>query len=129
GRPESLHARFAQTGFAGHPAHAPSSSVRSSRARQTQGPSDSLRRKPRFASPSRGIFEPLQALGRPSLSPTSNGQKTHQLLLGDLFMGESRRQAQNDSGSEDIPLAAGSWPSRCAQVLSAGSPSLQSLPV
>ena len=77
GRPESLHARFAQPGLAGHRAHAPSSSVRSLRARQTQGPSDRLHRKPRLASPSRGISEAFQAPGCPSLPPTSNGQKTH----------------------------------------------------
>jgi hypothetical protein len=77
GRPESLHARFAQAGFAGHGAHAPGPAVRSPCARQTQGPSYSLGWEPRLPSPSRGVSEPLQALGRPSLSPTTNGQKTH----------------------------------------------------
>ena len=48
-RPESLHARFAQAGFAGHRAHAPGPAVRRPGARQTQGPSYSLRRTPRFA--------------------------------------------------------------------------------
>ena len=90
----TLHARFAQAGFAGHRAHAPGPAVRSPRARQTQGPPYSLSRKPRFASPSRGVLEPLQAFSRPSLPPTSNGQKTHSLLLGDLLVGESPRQPQ-----------------------------------
>ena len=107
GRPESLHARFAQAGFAGHRAHAPGSAVRSLRARQTQSPPDSLRRKPRLASASRGVLEPLQALGRPSLPPTTNGQKTHRLLLGDLLVGESPRQPQDDPSPENLPLATG----------------------
>jgi hypothetical protein len=81
GRPEALHARFAQAGFAGHRAHAPGPAVRSLRARQAQGPSYSLGRKPRLTSPSRGIFEPFQALGSKAAPPTTNGQKTHRLLL------------------------------------------------
>ncbi len=55
GRPESLHTRFAQPGFAGHRAHAPGPAVRRPGARQTQGPSYSPGRKLRFASPSRGV--------------------------------------------------------------------------
>src|SRR6478672_8061838 len=107
GRPESLHARFAQAGFTGHSAHTPGPTVRSPGARQTQGPSDSPGRKPRFTSPSRGVFEPLQAPGGKTLPPTSNGQKTHRLLLGDLFVGKSLRQTQDDPSSENISLAAG----------------------
>jgi hypothetical protein len=61
--------------------------------------------KPRFASPSRGVLEAFQALGRPALPPTSNGQKTHRLLPGDFFVRESLSQAQDDAGSENIPLA------------------------
>src|SRR5262245_25387682 len=106
GRPEPLHTRFAQPGLAGHRAHAPSSSVRSLRAHQTQGPSDRLGRKLRFASPSRRIFEPLQASGAKALPPASNGQETDRLFLGDLFVGESPGQAQDDPGSENLPLAA-----------------------
>ena len=107
GRPESLHARFAQAGFAGHRAHAPRPALRRLGARQTQGPSYSLRRKPRFASPSRGVSEAFQTLGRPAFPPTSNGQKTHRLLFSDLFVGKSLCQAQDDPGSENIPLTAG----------------------
>jgi hypothetical protein len=68
-RPESLHTRFAQAGFAGHGAHA-GPPVRRPGARQTQGPYYSPGRKPRFASPPRGVFEPLQAPGGKSLPPT-----------------------------------------------------------
>ena len=107
GRPESLHARFAQASFASHHAHAPGPAVRSPRARQTQGPSHSLGRKPRFTSPPRRVLEPLQALGGPSLPPTTDGQKTHSLFLCNLFVGESLSQAQDDASSENIPLAAG----------------------
>ena len=56
GRPKSLHARFAQPGFAGHRAHAPGTPVWRPATRQTQGPFYSLHRKPRFASPSRGVL-------------------------------------------------------------------------
>ena len=48
GRPESLHARFAQPGFAGHCAHAPGSAVRRLRARQT-------RARPTALGESRGL--------------------------------------------------------------------------
>jgi hypothetical protein len=106
GRPESLHARFAQAGFAGHRAHAPRPALRSLRARQTQGPPDSLGRKPRLASTSRGVLEPHQALGRPSLPPTTNGQKTHRLLFCDLLVGESPRQPQDDPSPENLSLTA-----------------------
>src|SRR4030095_1580867 len=85
----------------------PGPAVRRPGARQTQDPSDSLRRKLRFTSPARCIFEPFQAAGGKALPPTSNGQKTHRLLLGDLFVGESLRQAQDDPGSKNVPLAAG----------------------
>ena len=108
GRPEPLHARFAQAGFTGHRAHAPRPAMRSPGARQTQGPSDSLRpRKPWLASPPRGVLETLQAPGGKALPPTSNGQKTHRLLLGDLFVGESLSQPQDDPSPEHITLAAG----------------------
>jgi hypothetical protein len=107
GRPEPLHTRFAQPGLPGHRAHAPGPAVRCPGARQTQGPSDRLGRKLRFASPSRRIFEPLQASGGKALPPASNGQKTNRLFLGDLFVGESLSQAQDDPGSENVPLAAG----------------------
>ena len=49
--------------------------------------------------------ESLQALGRPSLPPTTNGQKTHRLLRGDLLVGESPRQPQDDPSSATLPLA------------------------
>ena len=107
GRPESLHARFAQAGFTGHSAHTPRPTVRSPGARQTQGPSDSPGRKPWLASPPRGVLETLKALGRPALPPTSNGQKTHRLLLGDRVVGESLSQPQDDPSPENITLAAG----------------------
>ena len=107
GRPEPLHARFAQAGFTGHRAHAPRPAMRSPGARQTQGPSDSLGRKPWLASPPRGVLETLQAPGGKALPPTSNGQKTHRLLLGDLFVGESLSQPQDDPSPENLPLATG----------------------
>src|SRR5262245_10910710 len=50
GRPESLHARFAQPGFPGHGAHAPRPAVRRAGPHQTQGPPYSLGRKPWLAS-------------------------------------------------------------------------------
>ena len=51
-----------------HGAHAPGPAVRSPCARPTQGPPYSLGWEPRLTSPSRGVSEPLQALGRRSLS-------------------------------------------------------------
>src|SRR4029077_3735627 len=62
GRPESLHARFAQAGFTGHSAHTPRPTVRSPGARQTQGPSDSPGRQPWLASPPRGVLETSKPL-------------------------------------------------------------------
>ena len=60
----------------------------------------------RLAPPPGSVFKPLQALGRPTLPPATDGQEANALLSRYLFVAESFGQAQDDPGPENIPLTA-----------------------
>ena len=105
-RPQALHARFAQAGFPRHRPHAPGSSARSLSSSQAQGRADGASRYCRPASPPGSVFKSLQALGRPTLPPATDGQEADALLSRYLLVAESTGQAQDDPGPEDITLTA-----------------------
>ena len=79
-RPQTLNARFAQAGFPRHRPHAPGSSPRSLSTSQAQGRADGRRRYCRLAPPPGSVFKPLQAFGRPTLPPATDGQEANALL-------------------------------------------------
>jgi hypothetical protein len=106
-RPQTLNARFAQAGFPRHRPHAPGSSPRSRSTSQAQGRADGRSRYCRLAPPPGSVFKPLQAFGRPTLPPATDGQEANALFSRYLFMAESFGQTQDDLGPENIPLAAG----------------------
>ena len=105
-RPQTLNARFAQAGFPRHRPHAPGSSARSLSSSQAQGRADGASRYCRPASPPGSVFKSLQALGRPTLPPATDGQEADALLSRYLLVAESTGQAQDDPGPEDITLTA-----------------------
>ena len=108
GRPETLNARFAQAGFAGHRAHAPRPALR--RLGATPDSRPVLQPSPQAAVcvPVRGRLGGLPDLWPPSVSASVRWPRgLTDCSLADLFMGESLGQAQDDPGSENIPLTAG----------------------
>ena len=82
--------------------HAPGSSARSLSGSQTQGRADGRSRHCRLAAPPGSVFKPLQALGRPTLSPATDGQEANALFSRYLFVAESFGQPQDDPGPENI---------------------------
>jgi hypothetical protein len=103
-RPQTLNARFAQAGCPRHRPHAPGSSPRSLSTSQAQGRADSRSRYGRLAPPPGSVLKPLQAFGRPTLPPATDGQEANALLSRYLLMAESLGQGQDDPGPENIPL-------------------------